>query len=154
MPSWPTICCMRLSVRSLSVSANLTTRLEEAPCKGSRKQGGKEGGHCQDSEVPGGECRGVGGRNYQPFPQGPRGHSEDSLEISILGLALDLVGCHAHKWGTQAQWGLPLGSRGGPDCQQHFQKRWRTQVLERNNEGPYRGFYSCLHLRTGEAPII
>ena len=100
MPSWPTICCMRLSVRSLSVSANLTTRLEEAPCKGSRKQGRKEGGHCQDSEVPWGECRGVGGSSYQPLPQGPRGRSESSLEISILGLALDLVGCHAHKWGT------------------------------------------------------
>lgn len=31
IPSWPAIWCIRRRVRSLSVSANLTTRLEEAP---------------------------------------------------------------------------------------------------------------------------
>lgn len=29
---WPAICCMRRNCRSLSVSANLTTKLEDAPC--------------------------------------------------------------------------------------------------------------------------
>lgn len=42
MPSWPTICCMRLSVRSLSVSANFTTRLEEAPCGGRSRERRRE----------------------------------------------------------------------------------------------------------------
>lgn len=57
MPSWPTICCMRLSVRSLSVSANFTTRLEEAPCGGRKRQGEEEGD---------GQTRGP--------PRPPRGH--------------------------------------------------------------------------------
>lgn len=34
----PTICCILLSWRSLSVSANFTTKLEEAPCKRMEKQ--------------------------------------------------------------------------------------------------------------------
>lgn len=34
MPSWLATCCIRRRPRSFSVSANFTTKLEEAPCKG------------------------------------------------------------------------------------------------------------------------
>lgn len=30
---WPAICCIRLNCRSFSVSANFTTKLDDAPCK-------------------------------------------------------------------------------------------------------------------------
>ena len=40
-PSWPAICCIRRSARSRSVSASLTTRLDEAPWVGQGRPGGR-----------------------------------------------------------------------------------------------------------------
>lgn len=35
---WPAICCIRRNCRSFSVSANFTTKLEDAPCQSKRER--------------------------------------------------------------------------------------------------------------------
>lgn len=40
---WPAICCIRRNCRSFSVSANLTTKLEDAPCKWIKREEERNG---------------------------------------------------------------------------------------------------------------
>lgn len=52
IPSCPTICCIRRRVLSLSVSANFTTRLEEAPY--AQREGTEETGREREHSSEGG----------------------------------------------------------------------------------------------------
>lgn len=84
IPSCPTICCIRRRVLSLSVSANFTTRLEEAPW--ARREETERGGRGEAEPAVG---QGGTGQSRQ---QRGRGAEEQTLEWKCSAAAWD-VGC-------------------------------------------------------------